>query len=209
MRPLVLAALIVALGLLGCGGGGDDSSESGGELAVRASIEGFSFSDDPATCRQIYTPGFLERMAGGVEGEAALLVCEQVVARGNQLHSRDVDLSEINLTGGKATADVAFTGGTFDGQTITFALVREQGRWRIDRMVGFVEFDRDRLLEGIKRQIGQAGTARDGQLQACMLERFEELDDQELQDLALYADPRGLYGIAEECGRGQEGIQET
>jgi hypothetical protein len=209
MRALAIAAFLLAFGLLGCGGNGDHGSGGAGEQAVRSTIESSAFSDDPASCRRLYTQEYLERMAAGAEGEAALRACEGLVSEGNQVQPREVEISDVRAGGAKASADVGFTGGTLDGQTITFALVEAQGDWRIDRMVKFVEFDRDRLLEGLKRQTTEATTARDRQLQSCMLERFEELDDLELQSLALNANPQGVYRIAAECAGAQEGSQEA
>src|SRR5215203_3174613 len=178
MRILSVAALLVVLGLLGCGGGdgGEDSTQSADESAVKGTLETSSYSDDPATCRQVYTQDFLERMAGGFKGEAALRLCEQALVQGVGAQPREVEVSDVSIEGKEATAEVAFGGGTLDGQTVTVALVVEQGGWRIDRMVEFVGFDRDHLLEGLDQQIDETGNARDGQLQTCILERLEELD---------------------------------
>lgn len=213
-KLLVLLLITLVAALAGCGGG-DGEGGSGGEdqdqeqRAVAETIATATKSRDPAGCERFYTQAFLERMAFGFEGEAALRLCEEVAAKGNGGYPREVDVTEVEVTGGEATASVAFEGGTYDSQTVVFALAREEDRWKIDRMVEFVGFDRERLIEGLRREVQEfEGAGFEAELIACMVDRFERLGDAELQDLALYNDDEGMPGIAEACVRQAEGTQD-
>lgn len=202
------AFLLIALtaGLVACGGSGSDDDET---RAVEDVILGSTLSHDPVDCERYYTQDFLEQMSFGYEGEAAVRLCEKVAAEELGRYPRDATVAEIQIDGEEATAEASFVGGTIGNQTLLFALVKEGERWKIDRMVEFVEFDRNRLLAGLEREIEDAAeVGLEPDVATCVADRFEELDDDELQDLMLYQDPKGVPGIVEECLREIAGKQD-
>lgn len=208
-KLLVLLLVSLVATLVGCGGDDGGGGEGNDQTAVEETIATATKSKDPSVCGRLYTQAFLERMAFGFEGEEALRLCEEVAEEGRGSYPREVDVADVEITGGEATASASFEGGTFDGQTVVIALVREEDRWKIDRMVEFVGFDRDRLVEGMKREVREfEGAGFEAELIACIVDRFERLGDAELQDLALYNDAEGIPGIAEDCIRQAEGTQE-
>jgi hypothetical protein len=203
-----MAALLVAVvvGIAACGDSGEASDDA---AAVEETIVASANSESPADCERLHTEDFLERMSAGFEGDAALRLCEEVIEEDLGEDPREVTVADVQVEGDEATANASFAGSSLDGQTVTIALVREEGGWKIDRMVEFAEFDRDRLLDGLKQEVRELdSSALEAELGTCMAERLGALDDSELQDLALYNDPDGIRGIVEVCLRAAEGDQD-
>jgi hypothetical protein len=205
-KSIALLLVVLAAGLAACGESGPDEDEA---RAVEDTILGATLSFDPIDCERYYTQDFLERLALGYKGEAALEICEKSAAQGVGRYPRDGTVSNTEIDGEEATADASFVGGTLGGQAVTFALVREGERWKVDRMIEFVEFDRDRLLDGLGREIDDAvDKGLDPEVAACVVDRFEGLEDGELEDLVLYHDPEGVPGIAKDCLREAESTRD-
>jgi len=200
-----IALLLVALaaaGLAGCGGDGR-APLSEHKAAVKNTIVTGSKQVDPAECKLLYTQEHLEERALGIDGEVAVRLCEEVAEKGWGFYPREVKVSNVRIGEGAATAEVSFVGGTNDGQVILYSLLLKEGRWKIHRLVEFIKYDRARLLDGLTREL------HDLELQPrvadCMVGRMERLNDDELQDLALY-DP-STRAIAEACFGAAEGAQ--
>lgn len=201
-RSIVVPFIALAVSLAGCGEeGGDDAS------VVEAAIVTASKSNDPADCERLYTQDFLERMAYGQEGEAAMEFCEELATSEYGSPPKKVTVASVEIDDREATAEVSFVGSSLDNQAIVFALVEEEGRWKIDRMVEFLEFDRPRLLDGLRREVREGLPGFQDEVGMCMITGIEGLGDDELQDLALYRDPRVGTEIIEDCIRETENKQ--
>jgi hypothetical protein len=59
----------------------------------------------------------------------------------------------IEVDGSKATARVSTTGTEYDGHTLQYALVRQDDRWKVDRLNGFVKLDRAELVEQFQESL--------------------------------------------------------
>lgn len=210
MRRGSIAILLVAIGaaISACGDGGDGGGDEEA-TAVEETLLGMAHSENPASCGRLYTLSFMEQMAGGVEGEAAVELCEKAVVEGIGKDPRQVGVANVWIGDGEATADVSFVGSTYDGQTVAYALLEEQGDWKVDHLVEFVEYDRDRLLEGIEREMRELEEAFDKEVAACLAEGFRGLEDDELQDLALRRTPEEAEEIIEGCLSAAEGEQDA
>ncbi|HEX5983682.1 MAG TPA: hypothetical protein VFY69_05680 [Solirubrobacterales bacterium] len=198
-----LPLVILAVALSGCGesGGADE------EAAVKETIVAAAMTRDPADCERLHTRDLLERMAFGFEGERAVQACEEIVMDEGVEAPREVTVSGLRVGDGEATAEASFAGSSLDGQTIAISLVEEGGRWKIDRLVEFVEFDRARLLERMKRAAREVDDPFEAKVAPCMAERVAGLNDEELQDIVLYNDPEGTWDIALDCLREVENKQ--
>ena len=71
--------------------------------------------------------------------------------------AKSVEVSNFDGDSDSATADIAFTGKFFDGQTVEVALVKDGNKWKLDEAVGFKEFDRDAFLAVFKKDIASQG----------------------------------------------------
>lgn len=200
--PIVLSFIVLAVSLAGCGELGD-----GDASAVEDAIVTAAKSSDPADCERLYTHDFLERMAYGQEGEPAVEFCEELARSEYGSPPKKVTVSSVQIDDREAVAEVSFVGSSLGGQVIAFALVREEGRWKIDRMVEFLEFDRARLLAGLRQEVREGLPGVQDEVGACTIAGIEGLGNDELQDLALYRDPRIAREIIEGCIRETESRQ--
>ena len=122
---LAAVAVVVVLVLV-LAGGGDDG---GGEQAdVEDVIERVATSKDPADCKEIYTQNYLQK-ATGASGTEAVDLCEQAVG---QDKTEGVEISDVEITGDKATAKAVPEGGNLDGKELELTLVKQGGDWKLD-----------------------------------------------------------------------------
>ena len=187
--PLFILAL--ALGLAACG-----SSESDEDKIVDV-IETSATSDDPASCTELITQTFLDQVEDG-EGKAALKECEED-AEDTSDNPDSVEVTEVEVDGTNATANAAFTGGGFDGQTLAIALVDEDGDWKLDEITGFAEFDQAALVQSFEDQLAEEEGAIDPEIGACIIESLEELEQEEFEELLLGGSSEGFVELAEAC----------
>lgn len=192
--PLVLLAL--ALGLVACG-----SSESDEDKIVEV-IETSAVSDDPADCEALATQAFLEQTQFS-EGKEAVESCEES-AKETEDNPDSVEVSEVEIDGSDATAEAAFVGGNFDGQTFTVALVEEDGDWKLDEITGFADFDQEALATSLEEGLQNGEDAVDAELAECFGETVRESPKAQAEDLIVGGSPQPLVEIVEGCTKGLE-----
>ena len=175
-------AVAVAASLVVGGCGGDDDSED--EDAIVEVIEYSAASGDPAACTDSQTQAFTEQTTGRT-GEAAIKACE----RDAEESADEAEVSNVEVDGESATADVTLSGSFFDGQTLSVALVSENDEWLVDEVTGFPEgfnFDafRASFTEVIVEEEGAPPETAD-----CVVGNLEDLSDEELQAVFFGGDP--------------------
>ena len=178
MRGFGTVALACALVLAGCGGGGDDDVDE-----INALIEDTATVDDPAHCSELMTTAFLEQQG---QSSDPLAECEAEEAAGGDA-ADSVEIANVEVDGDSATAEVAITGGASDGQTVELELVREDDRWKLDRIARFVVFDREAYFASIEAAPG-SNPDLPPELAQCSVEALDSLGDAELQELVLSGD---------------------
>jgi hypothetical protein len=193
---LPFALLALALGLAACGGG---ESEEDKVIEV---IETSALSADPADCEELATQAFLEQTEFE-QGAAAVKSCEEG-AEETEGDPESVDVSEVEIDGSAATADVAFTGGNFDGQTLSVALVEADGDWKMDEIAGFAEFDQEKLADAFAEGLQSGEDALDPELATCFAEVLRELPKAEAEEVVIGGDSEPLVEIIEGCSEGLE-----
>jgi hypothetical protein len=149
-RRLVLACLLIAsaFALVACGSGNDDESQ------VEEAIETSATSTDPADCKKLATQRFMEQTTQS-EGAEAVETCEEEAS--NDEGADTATVSNVEVDGSNASADVALNGGGFDGQEVEVALVKEDDQWKLDEVAGFVKFDEAKVIETPRKGIRKAG----------------------------------------------------
>jgi hypothetical protein len=195
LLPLALLALV--FGLAACGG----DSESDEDKVVDV-IETSVTSTDPADCKELATQAFLEQTEFE-KGAAAVESCEES-AEDTENDPESVDVSEVEVDGSAATADVAFTGGSFDGQTLSVALVEEDGDWKMDEITGFAEFDQEKLADSLEEGLQSGDDALDPQLATCFAEVVREASKAQAEEIVIGGSPEPLVEIIEGCSEGLE-----
>lgn len=185
-----LAILVLALGLAACG-----SSESDEDKIVDV-IETSATSDDPASCTELLTQNFVDQVEEG-EGKEALKECEEDAADTSD-NPDSVDVTEVEVDGSGATANAAFSGGGFGGQTLTIALVEEDGDWKLDEITGFAKFDQAKLVQSFRETFEKEGSIKP-EVVACIAESLEELEQAEFEEILLSGSSEGLVEAVQAC----------
>jgi hypothetical protein len=194
MLPLVL--LVTALALTACGGGG--SSSSGGssdETAISEAIEKSATTTDPSKCTKYQTEEFNEQ--GAQESGNALKACEES-AEESEEPAESVNVSNIKVNGETATAQAEIEGSSLSGQSVEIEMANEEGAWKLNKFLGFVNYDGQSLAE-----VFEEGLAKEEGVSAaiakCVAEGFAELSQQEVEAVVFDGETEGLEELAESC----------
>lgn len=192
-----LALLALALGLTACGGGESDEDK------IVEVIETSATSTDPADCEALATQAFLEQTQFS-KGEEAVESCEES-AKETEDNPDLVEVSEVEIDGSEATAEAAFVGGNFDGQTFTAALVEEDGDWKLDEITGFAEFDQEQLADSLEEALLSEGDSIEKELGECFGGTIRDIPQAQAEALILDGSGKAIVEIIEGCSEGLEG----
>jgi ABC-type glycerol-3-phosphate transport system substrate-binding protein len=195
LRHLLLPSLLLlsALALAACGGGGSDS---GDEEAVEAAIVRSATTADPANCTEVETQAFVEQ-SSDAKGATALKECEKEATDASN-NAKTVKVTKIKIDGDEATADAAISGGGFDGQVISIALVEEDGSWKLDQLTGFAKLDTAKLAQVFGEKLEETGELTAVQT-SCIVEGVEAASKEEAEELVLSGSSDPLVELAEGC----------
>lgn len=195
LRHLLLPCLLLlsALALAACGGGGSDS---GDEEAIETAIVSSATTTDPAKCTEFETLAFAEQ-GSDESGAAAIAECEED-AKDPSSKAKAVKVTKIKIDGSEATADGAITGGGFDGQVISIALVEEDGSWKLDQLTGFSRLDIARLAEVMGQKLEELGELTPRQT-SCIVEEVEAATPAQAEELMLSGSSEPFVELAEGC----------
>jgi hypothetical protein len=188
---LISALLVSAFALVACGSGG-----SGDESEIEEAIETSATTSDPANCTKLETLGFSEQ-SSGESGKAATEACEEE-AKDPEGKAESVAVSEVEVDGAKATANAAITGGSLEGQTVSIALVEEDGQWKLDQITGFVKLNQAQLAKVFAEQLeGNKEVAPE--VAACIVGGIEGAAKEEAEEFVLDPANQALGELAESC----------
>lgn len=190
---LVLPALVLAfaLGLAACGGGGESDEDK-----IVSMIEKSATSTDPANCKETQTQQFMEQTSGG-SGSEAVKECEKETKSGED-NPEAVNVSNVKVEGEKATANVEFEGGNFNGQTVEVALVEEEGNWKLNELTGFAKFDPTQLVGALAKKL-EENPEIEPRVASCIVEGLEEAPKEELEALVIENNTQPIVELAESC----------
>lgn len=189
---LLLATL--ALALAACGGGGESAEDK-----ITSTIETAATSKESSVCKETQTLKFMEQTTGST-GREAEKECEEQAESGEN-NPNAVNVSEVEVEGEKATANVEFEGGNFDGQTLEIALVEEEGEWKLDELTGFANFDPSKLVGVLKEKLEEEASIP-ARVASCIVEGLGELPKQELESMVIENNTQPIVELAEGCEKG-------
>ncbi|HVW46841.1 MAG TPA: hypothetical protein VHA76_07305 [Solirubrobacterales bacterium] len=186
--PLLLLA--AALALAACGGG----SSGGDEAKIEEVIEESATSTDPSKCTELQTPLFNETESGE-KGAEATKACEEE-AKENSTAS--VTISDVNVNDESATAEVEVEGSGLNGQGVELELVQEDGDWKLNKFLGFTNFDAAALGEALEKELAkQEGISP--ALAKCVAEGVAGVSQEEAESMVFEKNLEAVEKIAESC----------
>jgi hypothetical protein len=171
------------------------------ETKIERVIGVVATSTNPAYCVELTTERYLEQTTG-VEMPFADDACESDASQGA---AESVEVREIAIDGGRASAIVANTGGSFDGSQLEVRLVEQGGDWRLDRLVGFADFDREKFRLAYARKL-QALDFPDEAVE-CVLGQEEKFSGAQVERAVLSPADNFFASIAVDCYR--EGVERS
>jgi hypothetical protein len=191
-RSLVLTCLLIvsAFALAACGSGNNDESQ------IEEAVETSATSTDPADCKKLTTQQFMEQTTQS-EGSEAVETCEEEASNDEGADSAAV--SNIEVDGSNASADVALSGGGFDGQEVEVALVKQGDQWKLDEVAGFAKFDEAKVIEALEKGFAKPSSEVSKSLASCIIESFEEAPRSEFEEALISASTEGFEEIAGSC----------
>jgi hypothetical protein len=194
-RILVPLALLVlaALTITACGGGGGGSSA---EDKITETIEQAATTSDPSNCTELETLRFVEQNSEQ-KGKAAIKACEEEAKEGEEAESADV--SNVSVNGSKATAEVAFEGGSLGSQSIEVALVEEGGNWKMDQVEGFANYDGTALGEAFEKEFEEEPEGLSKKQATCIAQGIAKSSKAEAEELFFSGSPKAIIELAEGC----------
>lgn len=135
-----------------------------------------------------------------LEGFAAVTNCEYDAKEpGNDPES--VEVGEVEIEGSRATAEITYLGGTFNGQTLAVGLVEKAGRWELNEITRFIQFDRPKLIAAFQRWTLEYGLGRFPRpLASCIGKRLGERSRPDLEKVILGGSPLPIELAAQSCG---------
>lgn len=200
-RSLPLAVLLLVLGLALAACGASESDED----KITDVIEKSAESTDPADCERLATQNFLEQVELS-QGAEAVKSCEENTEDDDE-EAEGVEVSNVKVDGSTATARVAITGGSFDGQTAEMKVVEEDGDWKVDEITEFVVFDQEKLADSLEEGLTEGKDALESQLAECFAGVMREVPRPKAEEIILGGSPSPITEIIEGCQQGLEGVQ--
>jgi len=196
-RLLAVLAMLCALPFLLAGCGGDDDDGGGSDTdQITEVIETSATSDDPANCTELQTQAFTEQ-TNFETGEAAVTSCEED-AEDTSDNPESVDVADVSVDGESATAAVTFTGGAYDGSTLTVSLVKDGDQWKLDSIDDIPEFNAEGTKSALVEQL-QADAELTPEQKACASQAVQGTDEATLRSIAL-GDANALVSLFAACG---------
>lgn len=181
-KRFLLPMLLVALAALALAACGDSDSDGGGdEDAIVTTIETLANSTDPADCEIYSNQTFLEQTYLE-KGEAAVESCE-ADAEDESNDPDSVEVENVKIADGAASAEVSFDGGDYDGQTLAVGLVEKDGEWKLDSIDSFVGLDREAFIAKFEEGVDESGVTP--AQRSCILKALDGADNAELEALAI------------------------
>ena len=192
---LLLPCLLIFAGifLAACG------SSNGDEEEIKEVIETAATTTNPADCKKLQTQRFMEQTSQET-GKAAVEECEEEAKK--EEGATSVDTSEVEVEGSNATANVALTGGTLNGQSVEVGLTKDGDQWKMNEVIKFTQFDQEKLVEYLEGQFKEHSSEIPAQLASCFINAFKKGSQKEVEELVFGNSSNALEEVAETCESG-------
>jgi hypothetical protein len=110
-----------------------------------------------------------------------------------------IRLSEVAIDGDTARATAKVHGGSYDGFTVELEFVEQDGRWRANRIVRYLGFDRATFERNYRRKFAQFGSPE--RAADCAIRKSRRLALSEIQRIILSGEAGPWSRYAAACDR--------
>jgi hypothetical protein len=131
-----------------------DQAQSGDSAGVERMLSRVFTENDTAQCSRDMTPAFVRQVFGRAGGDP-LANCIQS-NRDSDAGATAVRIEGLAVDGGTAQGTVRVTAGSLADSAVTVGLVRDAGRWKLDRLVD-LDLNRERLDQTFKQEFLDKG----------------------------------------------------
>ena len=169
---------------------------SGADGEVEAALRTLLLSHDPGKCTEVATQKLVEQETAA-PGKEALRQCRENATDG-VADIQSVKISRVEIDGEHATARAAAVGGGIDGQTVSVSLVEEDGGWKLDELLHFVEFNRGALVVALEKTDAEKEEAPPAQI-SCVGEAVARESQSEIETLLLRRDDSAEIALVRKC----------
>lgn len=169
-----LAAALLTVAVLH----GPAAREASRQRAVVYTLTKTATSRNPAFCG-LMTARFVEQSFESRDGAAGFYWCRARPTGALRPHA--VGVSNVRVSGNRATADVAYRGGSFSGSTLRFSLVEREGRWKVDRLLGLATFDRKAIIAAIREYLRHGPFILSPRAAGCVMAAFGRYSNDEIE----------------------------
>jgi hypothetical protein len=184
--------LVPALALAACGGGDSDEDK------IADAIETTATTTSDENCTELQTQRFVEQ-TNFETGQEAIEQCKEEGAESN---ADSTDVSKVEVNGDKATAEVAITGSTFDGQNLVISLVKEDDQWKLDHIDDIIDFDLQAFADAFEEVSKRGEDPFTDQQAKCVADNFASAQPETVKSALLSGDASELLPAFEGCGLG-------
>lgn len=139
----------------------------------------------------------LAACAGG-ETEADA-VSGAIAASAIAADAEDVTVSEVEVDGARASAEVALAGGGFGGQTLAVTLAETEAGWEIEEISAFVAYDGAALAAALEERFEAISDEISPAQVSCVGDLVREAPRAKMEALLLTGDSSGFVEFAEAC----------
>jgi hypothetical protein len=184
--------VLVALAIAACGGGGSSAESEISEVTEKALT-----TTDPSNCTEIETLAFAEQN-NGQKGKAAIKACEEEAKTG-EAQAEGAKVSNISVNGEEATAEVKFEGGPLSSQSLEMALAEEEGKWKVDQIEGFANYDGAALGEAFKKGFEENPKGLSKKQVTCISQGVAKVSQAEAEAMFFGGSPEKIIEVAKGC----------
>jgi hypothetical protein len=156
-----------------------------------------STENDPKQCTNDLTHAFLVQRFGPSKG--ALDRCRRSNTPQAQRSADSIAVEGLTATGSSAIAVIRLAGGYADGSVLTYRVVNQGGRWKLDRLSD-IQIDRAAYDLRVKNQLGAEGYLPSET--TCALTKFDQtVSDADIERSAILGDYSSIAigGLAASC----------
>jgi hypothetical protein len=186
----VLAVLAASLALASCGGGNDDEGHI--TDVIQTSVK----STDPADCTKLATQNFVNQTEFST-GEQAIKECQDDAADTSD-DPDSVEVTDVKVDGDNATANVAFTGGSFGGSTLAVALVKDGDQWKLDKITDIVNLDVATFKQSFADRLAASGDVP-AQVKTCITQAIQNASEDQIKQALLGGTEQDLVTLFAQC----------